>query len=94
MRYIAALALLLVSVHAAAEMTRETMAVICGPTEEMVSQLRDKYNETVVWNGKEPNGNLTTVWVNTDNNTFTIIKTSPDGKMSCSMSAGTPGPEA
>lgn len=94
MRYIVALVLMLVSFQASAELQKQSMGVICGPTEELISQLRDRYNETVVWNGKEENGNIVTLWLNVDKNTYTIIKTSSDGKMSCSISAGTPGPEA
>ena len=90
MRYLLATALLAAALPASAELERQQMNVICGPTEELVSQLRDKYNEAVIWSGRETNNNLVTMWGNQDKNTFTIVKTSPDGRMSCAVSAGTP----
>lgn len=94
MRYLLATALLAAALPASAELDRQQMNVVCGPTEEMVAQLRDKYNETVVWSGHEENKNLVTIWANTEKNTFTIVKTSPDGKMSCAISAGSEDPSA
>lgn len=88
MRYLLATALLAVALPASAELERREMAIICGPTEELIAQLRDKYNEMVVWSGHEENKVLVTIWANQKKNTFTILKTSPDGKMSCSISAG------
>lgn len=92
MRYLALLALLTVSTQASAELERHPMNVICGHSEEIISQIRDNYNEVVVWSGKEPNGNLVTMWFNEDKNSFTILKTSPDAKFSCVISAGTENP--
>lgn len=94
MRYLIAIALLATALPAAAELERQQMNVICGPTEELVSQLRDKYNEAVVWSGHETNDNLVTIWANAEKNTFTIVKTSPEGKISCAISAGSEDPSA
>jgi hypothetical protein len=93
MRYLIATALLATSFQASAELDRQQMNVVCGPTEELIAQLRDKYGEAVVWSGHETNNNLVTIWGNVDKNTFTIVKTSPDGKISCAISAGTPDTE-
>ncbi len=93
MRYLLAIALLATSFQASAELEKQQMNVICGPTEELISQLRDKYNEMVMWSGHEENKNLVTIWGNPEKRTFTIVKTSPDSKMSCAISAGTPDEE-
>lgn len=90
MRYLIATALLAAALPASAELERKEMAIICGPTEELVAQLRDKYGEMVVWSGHEPNKTLVTIWGNEEKNTFTIVKTSPDSKTSCAISAGNP----
>jgi hypothetical protein len=94
MRYFVAILLLLVSFQASAELERQAMNIVCGPTEELISQLRDKYNESVTWSGREENGNVTTMWMNRDKTTFTIVKTSSDGRVSCAISAGKPEPDA
>lgn len=93
MRYLALAVLMAVSTGASAELQKQSMGVICGPTEELISQIRDRYNESVVWNGKEDNGNLVTIWLNKEKDTFTIIKTSPDSKVSCVISAGIENPK-
>lgn len=62
--------------------------VLCQTT-EFVSKAIQEYKEESVWAAKEDDGVLVTLWQNRTTKSFTLVKTSPDGRISCIISSGT-----
>lgn len=58
----------------------------CGPTLEMFNTLKDRYQESILATGQNNTG-LTTIWVGV--NSFTVVVTSSDKKISCAINMGT-----
>lgn len=61
--------------------------VICGTTEHIMGELK-KYNEKLIWSGKDSETVYVTVWQNVEEKTFSILKTTTDGKSTCLISSG------
>ncbi len=60
----------------------------CIPREEIIKQLKTKYNEEPVSISVTNGGLLIEIFESADKKTWTIVTTSPNTKISCVISAG------
>lgn len=63
------------------------MRMSCHKAAEVAKQLANRYNEAPVAFGMQSNGNLLQVYYSEDNDTWTVVSTTPNG-MSCIVAAG------
>lgn len=62
----------------------------CMSHNDVLKQLKEKYNEVIVWVGKDiQDGSSYAMSANAKENTFTIIKS--NGEVACVMAVGTHG---
>lgn len=61
--------------------------VPCAPTEAMLDNLKQRYQEEPQALGLAFDGTLTQVYANTDKGTYSIVATRPDG-LSCLLISG------
>ena len=61
----------------------------CNKRESVKRQLEQKYNERVISAGVTSNGALLEVYASPNGQTFSIVITDPNSKMSCLMATGT-----
>lgn len=82
-------ALLVVSVPAFSQETfqKGNLPIICQST-AFVSKAIAGYKEEVIWASKEDDGITVSLWQNKTTQSFTVVKTSPDGRVSCIISSG------
>ena len=64
-----------------------TFVTVCADTKSFVDTMRN-YGEKPTFIGIGPENDVVSVWENKETRTFTIITTSPDGSVSCVLSAG------
>lgn len=64
------------------------MEIVCGPTEAILNTIKNEHKENVVWIGTEDKGVVVSTWMNGNKNTFSILKTTANGKMTCLIAAG------
>jgi hypothetical protein len=79
--------MLLIPILAIAQVQPFSMDVLCGPTKLIFSDLK-KYNEKVTWAGKEADNTIVSVWQNMEKQTFSVLKTSANGAVTCLISSG------
>lgn len=65
-----------------------SLPIICQTT-DFVGKAIAQYKEEAVWAAKEDDGVMVSLWQNKTTKSFTLVKTSPDGKVSCIISSGT-----
>ncbi len=63
-------------------------ALQCGPTEQVLVGLSERYQEEAVASGLMSDGNVALVTARADGVTWTLLMVRPDGQ-SCLISAGT-----
>ena len=78
-------------VYAQSEVQRASLPIVCSTTKNVISALISDYKEEPIWAGKEQDGVVVSLWVNTKDKTFTLIKTDISNKISCVISAGDEG---
>lgn len=89
------LAAILLSVSSAFSMAAEkvNMAVVCDKTDTMFNKLKDEFGEEVVLYSSVPSENnlseiITSVWVNKQDGTMSVVKSYVKDKFSCLVAAG------
>ncbi|MBU6232517.1 hypothetical protein KGP36_07845 [Patescibacteria group bacterium] len=60
----------------------------CGPTKEVIDDLRTEYNETVVGAGKDEKGNTVIVTASPNGETWTALVVSVKDGAACAVAAG------
>ncbi|QYK42849.1 MAG: hypothetical protein KF887_07035 [Paracoccaceae bacterium] len=60
----------------------------CAPLDAVEAQLRDRYGEQLLFDGRAANGHAMAVLVNPDGTTWTALVVRPDG-IACMMASGT-----
>lgn len=63
-----------------------SIQVLCGPTVEFKKVL-EEYREVPQWDGADGAGFVITVWENKTSKSFSVLKTSKDGTLSCLMAS-------
>jgi hypothetical protein len=63
-------------------------ALQCGPTEQVLVGLSDRYRESMVAEGAMPNNDRMVVTATENGSTWTLLLVKPDGQ-TCMMAAGT-----
>jgi len=62
--------------------------MVCAEREDVLSQLRDNFNEKIVFMGETHPEIYVSVWVNTETNTFSIIAVNKNHPLACIFGTG------
>lgn len=62
--------------------------MVCGPREDVLTQLRDKFQEKIVFMGETHPGIYVSVWVNSETKSFSVIAVNKDHPLACIFGSG------
>lgn len=63
-------------------------AMLCGPADELLANLKDRYGETKAASGVTTSGALFVVMVNENTGTWTLVSVDAEGGVVCMLAAG------
>lgn len=87
MKKILALAILVCSPSLVTAQINYELPVVCAPTIEILTALKNDYKEKVSWSGEHANDkSVYSLWINDKTTAWTLLKMTPE--VSCILGAG------
>lgn len=88
----AAFLLTTAAAHAQVGGFRTNLPIICGPTQDIIGEVKEDFNEQILFMGGAHNEIdqelYTTVWGNPNTGTFTVVITNKQEELSCILTDG------